>query len=57
MCEGAAAILNNGSENAWLHEDLSSKDAARMQEAFLDLVEELSRRGGRKVLSGAPRTH
>lgn len=46
VCEGAATILDNATENSWLWEGLSESDARRMQEAFDELVTELRRRAG-----------
>lgn len=45
VCSGAAAILDNDSENAWLSDDLSESDQRRMKLAFDELVAELRRRG------------
>lgn len=45
VCRGAAELLDNGSENAWLSEGFSDEDAERVAEAFAELVAELRRRG------------
>jgi hypothetical protein len=46
VCHATAVLLDNGSENAWLRDDLSDSDARRMRKAFDELVAELLRRGG-----------
>jgi hypothetical protein len=53
VCAGAAAILDNDSENVWLERDLDGSelgeaDRIRMLEAFEELCAELRRRSGQK---------
>lgn len=54
VCDGTVKILTNGSENAWLREGLSERDARRMQEAFDELCDELLRRGREREEVGVP---
>mgnify|MGYP006971763100 CR=1 FL=1 len=48
-CVNAATILEHSAEGfgLWVSDGLSDKDSKRVEEAIIELVEELRRRGGR----------